>query len=329
MKKLREKLHSQRGASILLALLFLLVCMMVAASVLMAAVSNAGKIRSNYDEQQRYLALSSALRLVVDELEQAKYYGWYTVEEWNETITVKDADGIDIVVSNIDYYRITQEPGAFTCDKLAVLVLNADGKPTQDSTAVLSFQKELDSLFAEEFTGAGYTPLFKKDENQTASLPADPSGAQPAASFPATRTLTVTVTGDEEISKRVGSVKVDVAMDRNRRLHLTAKLPTRTKKEADGTVKPDMENGVYVMEAELLPRLIVEKADGTVEELPAGGMPSISYPLGALPKSDIPASGSVPGLVVLQKTPRTEPTKEAVAWRLDWISRETKEGQGR
>ena len=52
MKTLREKLHSQSGASILLALLFLLVCMMAAASVLTAAVSNAGKIRSNYEEQQ-------------------------------------------------------------------------------------------------------------------------------------------------------------------------------------------------------------------------------------------------------------------------------------
>ena len=49
MKTLNRKLHSQRGASILLALLFLLACMMVAASVLMAAASNAGKIRSAED----------------------------------------------------------------------------------------------------------------------------------------------------------------------------------------------------------------------------------------------------------------------------------------
>ena len=41
MGSIRGKLRSQRGASILLALLFLLACMMVAASVLMAAASNA------------------------------------------------------------------------------------------------------------------------------------------------------------------------------------------------------------------------------------------------------------------------------------------------
>ena len=37
-------MRSQRGASILLALLFFLVCAMVGASVLMAAASNAGKM---------------------------------------------------------------------------------------------------------------------------------------------------------------------------------------------------------------------------------------------------------------------------------------------
>ena len=84
MKTLNRKLHSQRGASILLALLFLLACMMVAASVLMAAASNAGKIRSNYEEQQRYLALSSALRLVAGELEKAEYRGQYTFNLWSE-----------------------------------------------------------------------------------------------------------------------------------------------------------------------------------------------------------------------------------------------------
>ena len=55
------------GASILLALLFFLVCAMVGASVLMAAASNAGKSRSSREEQQKYLTLSSAMQLVCDE----------------------------------------------------------------------------------------------------------------------------------------------------------------------------------------------------------------------------------------------------------------------
>lgn len=73
----REKWNSERGASILMALLFLLLSMLVGASVVMAAASNGGKIRSNQAEQQRYLALSSALRLVCDELESIEYVGRY------------------------------------------------------------------------------------------------------------------------------------------------------------------------------------------------------------------------------------------------------------
>lgn len=79
MERLRKKLNSRRGASILIALLFLLVCMMVAASVLMAAASNAGKLKSNRDEQQNYLTLSSAVNLIVDELENTVYTGRYNV----------------------------------------------------------------------------------------------------------------------------------------------------------------------------------------------------------------------------------------------------------
>ena len=45
--------------------------MMVSASILMAAVSNAGKLRSGQEEQQRYLTLASALRLVCDELTES------------------------------------------------------------------------------------------------------------------------------------------------------------------------------------------------------------------------------------------------------------------
>lgn len=78
MGQIHKKLKSNSGASIVLTLLFLLICMMVGASVLMAAASNAGKSRSNREENQIYLAMSSALRLVVDDLKGAKYCGQYT-----------------------------------------------------------------------------------------------------------------------------------------------------------------------------------------------------------------------------------------------------------
>lgn len=102
METLRKKWNSSRGASILMALLFLLVCMMVGASILMAAVSNAGKLKSNREEQQKYLTLSSALTLICDELESVGYRGRYHYERIEHTEKVTNADGSE---STWTYYE--------------------------------------------------------------------------------------------------------------------------------------------------------------------------------------------------------------------------------
>lgn len=78
-KAAKQKLAGRQGASIILALIFLLISMMVSASVVMAASSNAGKIGQNYQENQAQLALSSALSLVTRELENISYTGAYSV----------------------------------------------------------------------------------------------------------------------------------------------------------------------------------------------------------------------------------------------------------
>lgn len=307
MKKLNGKLHSQSGASILLALLFLLVCMMTAASILMAAVSNAGKIRSNYEEQQRYLALSSALRLAVDELEQARYQGRYTVTEWNETITEPGDDNLPVEVSNIDYYHITQEPGTFTCGDLAEA-----GIPEEN--AVLTFRKELDRVFSGQFGGSGFQGL---EDGDTAPLPTNPPDGQPGAPAPSTRTLTVEVKNGGEVLDQFGSVTLKIDMSQSRRIHLTAILPAENM--ADG--QPDMNGILYTMEAELASTLLRTNPDGSMEEI-AGGVPSIHYSPGTrLPKSAPPLSGSLPGLVVSTPRSHSEATRDVIAWKLDWISK--------
>ena len=77
LNRCKKKLNSRRGASFLLALLFFLVCGLVASSVLMAASSNAGRSRSSREEHQTYLTISSAVRLLCDELNAAEYRGRY------------------------------------------------------------------------------------------------------------------------------------------------------------------------------------------------------------------------------------------------------------
>lgn len=80
----KRKLKSQHGASLLLALLFFLICTMVSGSILMAAVSNAGRYKSNLDEHQMYLTLSSSVRLLCDELNRTEYQGQY--QYWEEVL---------------------------------------------------------------------------------------------------------------------------------------------------------------------------------------------------------------------------------------------------
>lgn len=343
MKKLSQKLHSQRGASILLAMLFLLVCMMVAASVLMAAVSNAGKIQSNYDEQQRYLALSSALRLVAGELEQAKYYGRYTVNEWTEVLTVTetDAEDKDITIHQYpyNYYNVEQETGTFSCGALASLVSDEKGDLIlQSSDTVLTFRNELNGVFAGEFNGTGYRAL--SGDGSVAALPTNPPGSPDDPRDPSrtTRILTVKVQGGDNIENLFPPVTVEIDMTQSLRIHLKATLPTKVKD--DGTIDPA--GSLYIMEAELeARRMEVDPGSGAAK--PAGsGMLTIDYspeeddrlpkaaPLNCSPDDGPNWPESIEtesGTLSLNGEIATEAhtTSSYITWKLDWISREIKE----
>ena len=135
MDALKKKWNSRRGASILLALLFLLVCMRVGASILMAAASNSGKIDSNKKEQQRYLTLSSALTLLCDELESVEYVGMYDYYP----------DGCGHDEAHILDHIYTRKDG--------VLRYRADGKLLSDDWGqlkeVLPLVDNMDAIFAE------------------------------------------------------------------------------------------------------------------------------------------------------------------------------------
>lgn len=141
MKRLREKWASGRGASILLALLLMLVCVMVAASVLMAAMSNAGKARGSREEQQKYLTLSSAMTLVCDQLAQSEYRGRYTYSKQEIMKTIEHSDGSTSQVHDYWQHTYEQQPGEFQCG------LNG----SVAAEIVLPLANDLDHSFAQGF----------------------------------------------------------------------------------------------------------------------------------------------------------------------------------
>lgn len=69
MEKLLRKLHSQRGETMLMALLLFLVGVMVSAVILAAAISAESDAKAAREEQQAYLTVSSAAELFRDALQ--------------------------------------------------------------------------------------------------------------------------------------------------------------------------------------------------------------------------------------------------------------------
>ncbi len=66
MNDLKRKLNSQRGASITYALLIFLVCAVVGSAVLVAGTTAAGRMSKITENDQRYYAVTSAVRLLSD-----------------------------------------------------------------------------------------------------------------------------------------------------------------------------------------------------------------------------------------------------------------------
>ena len=66
--KIKEKLRSSKGASLIIALVFMLFCAMVGSAVLAAATANGGRVAALKSDQQDYLNQRSAATLLQDEL---------------------------------------------------------------------------------------------------------------------------------------------------------------------------------------------------------------------------------------------------------------------
>ena len=83
MQTVFKKLHNERGTSLLIALLFFAICLTIGSLILTAATASAAKTKDRYAEQQKYLAVASAARLLKDELGGHTYTTGQTWETWD------------------------------------------------------------------------------------------------------------------------------------------------------------------------------------------------------------------------------------------------------
>lgn len=70
MQTLIQKLNSKRGVSIVMALLLALICLFAGAAALTAASSNIGRYEHLRKDNQEYLSISSAARLLSEQFKQ-------------------------------------------------------------------------------------------------------------------------------------------------------------------------------------------------------------------------------------------------------------------
>lgn len=224
MNALRRKWTGCQGASILLALLFLLVCMMAGASVLMAAASNAGKIKSNKVEQQKYLTLSSALTLLCDELTGVEYVGIYSYTRDTVYRTELDPDGNAISVYDHDEHSYSQQPGT--------LRREADPTTPLGWAGVLPLYNDLDVAFANNFqVPAGQRSPIDRYTYQ----PRNTSIIQPTSPH----ALELTVNADDTYGGLLEPVKITAQLKNDGTITLTASLKNDPDYLMEAVLKPN------------------------------------------------------------------------------------------
>lgn len=89
MRTIKNKLSSQRGASLTFALLMFLVCAVVGSAVLTAGTAAAGRMSRIAETDQRYYSVNSAARLLIELLEKDKI--WFEEEEPEEDESGEEA----------------------------------------------------------------------------------------------------------------------------------------------------------------------------------------------------------------------------------------------
>lgn len=85
-KMLKHKFTSESGASILIALIFLLLCTVAGSVILTAASTASGRVHYEQQQQQMYYSVLSATRLFQKELEGQRYSRYQVVSPNNQVL---------------------------------------------------------------------------------------------------------------------------------------------------------------------------------------------------------------------------------------------------
>ena len=145
MNAMKNKIQSQKGASITFALLIFLVCSVVSIVVVVAGSAAAGRMSERAETDQRYYAVSSAAELLCDDFKGTKVEVEYTkqasatsVSETNISVTKindfppNESNGIIDAVSKCLVFKIANNSTTTGPDD--ILKLESTDKPEVNCT---------------------------------------------------------------------------------------------------------------------------------------------------------------------------------------------------
>lgn len=188
MNAMKNKIQSQRGASITFALLLFLVCAIISSVVIVAATAVGGRASQMAELDQRYYAVNSAAELLRDVLEaQTVTVTMGTKTEWKE-----DQNGVEVG----DSRTITANAPSIT--------LNDSTEPISDSSDYLILGAAVQLVKGNPASGS--------DEEKKAALESLPD-------IPALKPLTLEASGDG-ITESILDVNMTIQNVSDGKLHI-------------------------------------------------------------------------------------------------------------
>lgn len=103
MKACITKLQSQKGASLILAAVYFLICAFVGGTVLAAATSGSAHLKDRKADEQAYLIQRSAARVIEQELTVEN--GYLQAEMKDDTAFTTEQDGLKKLVAEAAYIQ--------------------------------------------------------------------------------------------------------------------------------------------------------------------------------------------------------------------------------
>lgn len=160
MKRIKTKLHDRSGASIIIALVYLLICAFVGGTVLAAATANSGHIGERANSTQSYMAQRSAALIFKDELTPASGQITLTANTVITDTVVTQSSGSSTHTTDTKY--VMSVPDGFKSEGLRRLIFDPAAKMYIDSviggTAVVELKN---------FTASDYSELFTSGQTCT------------------------------------------------------------------------------------------------------------------------------------------------------------------